>query len=181
MGPPQNITLPFLQISFMSTLSIFQRSICSFRSKSPFLGNAGAVATIVRDLIAEGVKPETQTVLGKKTGTLSWNKFYIIKTRHKWLYGKNIGFAAAYCNHLKYNSLPNIIEVHGRCNVAAYLLKKKPTIPISLYVYSDPREMAGAKSAKERQTLLRGLVRGICVSNFIRGCFLDGLNQKNAI
>ena len=28
--------------------------------------NAGAVSTIVRDLIAEGAKPETQTVFGKE-------------------------------------------------------------------------------------------------------------------
>ena len=142
-------------------------------------GNAGAVATIVRDLIAEGVKPETQTVFGKKTEhPFPGINFISLNARHKWLYGKNIGFAAAYCNHLKYNSLPDLIEVHGRCNVAAYLLKKKPTIPVSLYVYNDPREMAGAKSSKERQMLLRGVVQIICVSNFIRDCFLDGLNPE---
>ena len=164
----------------MSTPSIFQRSICYFRSKSPFLRrNAGAVSTIVRDLIAEGVKPETQTVFGKKTEhPFPGINFISLNARHKWLYGKNIGFAAAYCNHLKYNSLPNLIEVHGRCNVAAYLLKKKLPIPLSLYVYNDPREMAGAKSPRERQNLLRGLVQIICVSNFIRDCFLDGLNPE---
>ena len=75
--------------------------------------------------------------------------FTSLNTRHKWLHGKNIGFAAAYCDHLKYNSLPDLIEVHGRCNVAAYLLKKKLPIPLSLYVYNDPREMAGAKSPKK--------------------------------
>ena len=31
---------------------------------------------------------------------------------------------------------------------------------------------------EERQTLLRGLVQIICVSNFIRDCFLDGLNPE---
>ena len=164
----------------MSTLSTIPKIDLLLPFKESFSArNAGAVATIVRDLIAEGVKPETQTVFGKKTEhPFPGINFISLSARHKWLYGKNIGFAAAYCNHLKYNSPPNIIEVHGRCNVAAYLLKKKPTIPVSLYVYNDPREMAGAKSSKERQTLLRGLVQIICVSNFIRDCFLDGLNPE---
>ena len=141
--------------------------------------NAGAVSTIVRDLIAEGSKPETQTVFGKEIANpFPGINFISLNTRHKWLHGRNIGFAAAYCNHLKYNPLPDLIEVHGRCNVAAYLLKKKATIPISLYVYNDPREMAGTKFPKERQSLLRGLVQIVCVSNYIRDCFIDGLNPE---
>ena len=173
----------FYKISLMSTLSTISKVDLLLPFKESFSAkNAGAVATIVHDLIAEGVKPETQTVFGKKTeNPFPGINFISLNARHKWLYGKNIGFAAAYCNHLKYNSLPDIIEVHGRCNVAAYLLKKKPTTPVSLYVYNDPREMAGAKSSRERQTLLRGLVQIICVSDFIRDCFLDGLNPENAI
>ena len=141
--------------------------------------NAGAVSTIVRDVIAESKKPETQTVFGSKIEQpFSGINFTSLKTRHRWFYGKNIGFAAAYCDHLKCNSLPDLIEVHGRCNVAAYLLKKKLKIPLTLYIYNDPREMAGAKSRKERQNLLRGLVQIVCVSNFIRDCFLEGLHPE---
>ncbi len=149
-------------------------------SKESFsAANAGAVSTIVRDLVAESANPETQTVFGKKIEQpFPGINFISLNTRHKWLYGKNIGFAAAYCDHLKHNSLPDLIEVHGRCNVAAYLLKKKPTLPLSLYIYNDPREMTGARSLKERQTLLSGLVQIVCVSNFIRDCFLDGLNPE---
>lgn len=147
-------------------------------SKESFsAGNAGAVSTIVRDLVAESKEPGTQTVFGSKIEQpFSGINFTSLTTRHKWLYGKNIGFAAAYCNHLDYNSLPDLIEVHGRCNVAAYMLKKKLGIPLSLYIYNDPREMAGAKSIKERQALLSGLAQIVCISNFIRNCFLDGLN-----
>lgn len=138
---------------------------------------AGAVSTIVRDLVAESTKPNTQTVFGSKIEQpFPGINFKSLKARHKWLYGKNIGFAAAYYNHLKHYSLPDLVEIHGRCNVAAYLLKKRFTIPLSLYLYNDPREMAGAKSPKERQTLLSGLVQIVCISNFIRDCFLDGLN-----
>ena len=141
--------------------------------------NAGAVSTIVRDLVAESTKPEAQTVFGKKTEQPFPDiNFTSLTTKHKWLYGKNIGFAAAYCDHLKYNSTPDLIEVHGRCNVAAYMLKQKLKIPIALYVYNDPREMAGAKSQKDRQKLLSGLVQIVCISDFIRDCFLEGLNPK---
>ena len=88
--------------------------------------NAGAVSTIVRDLVAESTKPETQTVFGYKTEkSFAEINFKSLNARHKWLHGKNIGFAAAYCDYLKSNPSPDLIEVHGRCNVAAYLLKKK--------------------------------------------------------
>ena len=141
--------------------------------------NAGAVSTIVRDLVAESRKPEAQTVFGNKSEKpFPGINFTSLNTKHKWLYGKNIGFAAAYCDHLKYNSTPDLIEVHGRCNVAAYMLKKKLKIPIALYVYNDPREMAGAKSQKDRQKLLSGLVQIVCISDFIRDCFLEGLNPE---
>ena len=160
----------FSEISFMSKPSTVPKIDLLLPFKESFSAtNAGAVSTIVRDLIAEGSKPETQTVFGKEIEhPFPGINFISLNTRHKWLYGKNIGFAAAYCDHLKYNSLPDLIEVHGRCNVAAYLLKKKPNINVSLYVYNDPREMAGAKSHKERQTHLHGLVQIVCVSNFIR-------------
>ena len=164
----------------MSTPSIIPKIDLLLPFKESFSStNAGAVSTIVRDLIAEGTKPETQTVFGKEIEhPFPGINFRSLNTKHKWLYGKNIGFAAAYRDHLKYNLLPDLIEVHGRCNVAAYLLKKKLPIPLSLYVYNDPREMAGAKSPRERQNLLRGLVQIVCVSNFIRDCFLDGLNPE---
>ena len=38
--------------------------------------------------------------------------------------------------------------------------------------------MAGAKSPEERQNLLSGLVQIVCVSNFIRDCFLEGLHPE---
>ena len=141
--------------------------------------NAGAVSTIVRDLVLESAIPEAQTVFGNKSEKpFPGINFTSLYPKHKWRYGKNIGFAAAYCDHLKHNSTPDLIEVHGRCNVAAYLLKKKLKIPLTLYIYNDPREMAGAKSRKERQNLLSGLAQIVCVSNFIRDCFLEGLNPK---
>ena len=87
--------------------------------------NAGAVSTIVRDIVIESTRAEAQTVFGKKTEhPFPGINFTSLKARHKWLYGKNIGFAAAYCNHLKYNPSPDLVGVHGRCSVAAYLLKK---------------------------------------------------------
>tara|TARA_B100001057_G_C22818712_1_gene938544 strand:+ start:944 stop:2107 length:1164 start_codon:yes stop_codon:yes gene_type:complete len=168
----------FYKIIFMSKPSATPKIDLLLPFKESFsAANAGAVSTIVRDLISEGTKSGTQTVFGKKIEhPFPGINFISLNTRHKWLHGKNIGFAAAYYDHLKYNPLPDLIEVHGRCNVAAYLLKKKLTIPISLFVYNDPREMEGAKSPKERQTLLHGLVQIVCVSNFIGDCFLDGLS-----
>ena len=51
----------------MSTPSIFPKIDLLLPFKESFSSdNAGAVSTIVRDLIAEGTTPETQTVFGKE-------------------------------------------------------------------------------------------------------------------
>ena len=50
----------------MATPSIIPKIHLLLPFKSPFSENAGAVSTIVRDLIAEGTKPETRPYLEKK-------------------------------------------------------------------------------------------------------------------
>ncbi len=138
--------------------------------------NAGAVATVVYDIVLASKQSTIITVIGSEVETPFPNIDYSpLKPKNKWLYGKNLGFAAAYLDRLMTHSKPDLIEVHGRCNVAAFLLRKRPDIPVILFLHNDPRVMKGAKSAKERRHLLNNLVQIICVSDYIRNCFLDDL------
>ena len=138
--------------------------------------HAGAVATVVYDLVSASTQSSNLTVIGRSVTLPFPNINYVpLKPIKTWIFGKNIGFTAAYIDRLKHRQKPDLIEIHGRCNVAAYVLKKRPDIPIILYLHNDPRDMKGAKSVAERQRLLDGLVQIICVSNYIRNCFLDGL------
>ena len=138
--------------------------------------NAGAVATVVNDIVLASKQSATITVLGREVEVPFPNiNFSALIPKNKWLYGKNLGFAIAYLDRLMTHPDPDLIEVHGRCNVASYLLKKRPDIPIILFLHNDPRVMKGAKSIAERQHLFDSLVQIICVSDYVRNCFLDGL------
>ena len=138
--------------------------------------NAGAVATVVNDIVLASKQTAAITVLGREVQTPFPNiNYFALKPKNKWLYGKNLGFAIAYLDRLMTHPSPDLIEVHGRCNVATYLFENRPDIPIILFLHNDPRVMKGAKSIAERQHLLNSLIQIICVSDYVRNCFLDGL------
>ena len=138
--------------------------------------NAGAVATVVYDIVLASAQSARVTVIGGEVELPFPDiNFSALKPKRKWLYGKNLGFAAAYLDRLMTHSKPDLIEVHGRCNVATFLLEKRPDIPVILFLHNDPRFMKGAKSVRERQLLLNNLVQIICVSDYVRKCFFDGL------
>lgn len=143
--------------------------------------SAGAVASVVYDLVTASKDSGNKRVIGGAVEQpFPGIDFAALRPKQKWLNGKNLGFAKAYLERLQRYPAPDLIEIHGRCNVAAYLLKKRPDIPISLYLHNDPRDMKGARSVGERENLLSGLVQIICVSDYIRNCFLDGLNNNPA-
>ena len=144
--------------------------------------NAGAVATIVHDLVTESRNEDDIRVVGRAIDApFDGVNFCGLKPKMAWLLGKNDGFTAAYLDRLKMHPRPDLIEVHGRCHVASQLIKKCTDIPVSLYLHNDPRTMKGAKTSGERESLLNGLVQIICVSDYIRRCFLDGLDRDHAL
>ena len=55
------------------------------------------------------------------------------------------------------------------------MLPKRPDLPVILYLHNDPREMRGAQTKEERLWLIKHLAGVICVSDYIKTCFLDGL------
>ena len=139
--------------------------------------NAGAVATYVHDIIKASKTSHAIKVFGRQVEKpFPGVAFVPLKPRMRWFFGQNIGFAAAYVHQLKNHSKPDLIEVHGRSNVALYITNKRPDIPVSLFLPNDPRGMKGSRSVEERQDLLKNLVQIVCVSHYISNCFLDGLN-----
>ena len=144
--------------------------------------NAGAVATVVNDLVTKSARNDNIRVIGNDVDMPFPNvNFCGLRPKLAWFYGNNTGFVLAYLNQIKNYRAPDLVEVHGRCHVAAQIIKKRPDIPVSLYLHNDPRTMKGAKTISERQNLLTGLAQIICVSNYIRGCFLDGLDTASQL
>ena len=91
--------------------------------------NAGAISGVVLDLIEESKTPNCFRVVGTDVVTPFKNiEFKGLKARNSWLHGGNIGLAAAYLHELGRSDAPELIEVHSRCHVAAYIKKKSVQI-----------------------------------------------------
>ena len=67
-----------------------------------------------------------------------------------------------------------LIEVHNKPDVALWLARLLRQ-PVTLFLHNDPREMRGARSASARARLLRRLARVVTVSDYLRGCLLEGV------
>ena len=139
--------------------------------------NAGAISGVVHDLVTASQTPDLFHVFGHPVDTpFDDIAFTAIAPRHSWLHGRNIGLGKAYLYHLKNRQAPALVEVHSRCQVASYIKRQRPDLNVALYLHNDPREMAAGRSTAERDALLRSMSLIICISDYIRECFLDGLD-----
>lgn len=140
--------------------------------------NAGAIATIAHDMVRLGSDDFDFRVYGRilNTQALCGEAYRGLNPTLPFIFGRNIGFGRAYLNSLTADSLPDAIEVHGRCQVARLIARRRPDIPVFLYLHNDPRDMDGAKTAAERQWLLKHLAGIFCVSEYLASCFSEGLD-----
>ena len=138
--------------------------------------NAGAVSTVVYDLATASRTPGCFHVFGAPVSApFEGVDFTALSPRRGWLHGNNIGLANGYLHNLRGRTGPDLVEVHGRCQVAAHIKAKRPDLKVALYLHNDPREMKASRTVAERTRLLRQMAAVICVSDYIRSCFLDGL------
>ncbi len=140
--------------------------------------NAGAIAGVVRDLVQASRAAKQFRIIGTEVETpLMPDHFTGLLPKMRWLYGHNIGLAAAYLDLIHTAGAPNLVEVHSRCHVARYLVQKRPSLNVILYLHNDPRQMKGGRSVSERRHLLKKLAGIICVSDYVQNCFFDGLDD----
>jgi glycosyltransferase involved in cell wall biosynthesis len=75
---------------------------------------------------------------------------------------------------------PDFIEVFNRPVMASLVARGLPGVPVALHYGNDPRGMAGSRTIGERRTLLAACAAIVCVSDYIRRCFLDGMDDPLA-
>ena len=140
--------------------------------------NAGAISGVVRDLVQASQAAKQFRIIGTDVDTsLMPDHFTGLLPKRRWLNGHNIGLAAAYLDLINATDVADLVEVHSRCQVARYLVQKRPSLRVLLYLHNDPRQMKGGHSVSQRRYLLEKLAGIICVSDYIRNCFLDGLGD----
>jgi len=69
------------------------------------------------------------------------------------------------------------IEIHNRPVYVPALRAAFPAAPILLYIHNDPRTIRGIREVKERGRCLEAVAGVVCVSQYIRACMLEGLEQ----
>ena len=143
--------------------------------------NAGAVAMVAEDMVLASQYGKDCHIFGRASQNKPLTEpFTALTTKTAWLYGHNIGMARAYLDHLKTTNItPDWVEVHGRCQVAAYLARKRPDLNIVLVLHNDPRGMKGAKTIAERRGLAKALKGVFAVSQYLIDGFNDGLYDKD--
>lgn len=139
--------------------------------------NAGAVALTVEGGFTNSKYSNEAIVFGRHISghKLVGAVYKGLDNRQSWLSGKNIGLAKGYLHHIKHHGIPDLLEVHGRLQVAEYIGRKRPDLTIGLYLHNDPREMKGGTTPILRMKLLKRMAVIYCVSDYLRSCFLDGV------
>ena len=106
-------------------------------------------------------------------------KFKGIKTNKFLHFGNNNSILA---NYFKITNDANrgkkIIEIHNRPYLFHSAIAKDKKNPITLHFHNDPREMRGSKKVKERILIARNAAAVYFVSEYIKNCFLEGVNYS---
>lgn len=98
----------------------------------------------------------------------------------KWpLRGRNIEMARHYVKAVRH-APPDLIEVFNRPVMIDHLHRELADTALILHFGNDPRGMDGSRSTAERCKLLARCDAIVCVSDFIRRCFLDGFDDPLA-
>jgi hypothetical protein len=74
---------------------------------------------------------------------------------------------------------PAMIEVHNRLQVARWIAAACHPTPVVLVLHNDPQTMPGAREPAQRGRLLHRFARIVCVSDYIRRRWMDGVAPQN--
>jgi len=95
-----------------------------------------------------------------------------------WEGDRNRTMARRYATLVKQKP-PDLVEVYNRPVMLDVLCRRLGDVPIALHFGNDPRRMDGSRSVAERRKLLERSTAVICVSDYIRRCFLDGVDRSH--
>ena len=144
--------------------------------------NSGAVSTVTYELARQLQKTDNQelTIFATDVATPKDDvTFQGLTPRYKVWQSRNISFANSYLDHIEKRAYqPDIIEVHGRPQIAHYIARKRPDLAVILYLHNDARTIRGAKTVQQRDALSESLAGIISITHYVKSCFLDGLGDE---
>jgi glycosyltransferase involved in cell wall biosynthesis len=138
----------------------------------------GAISLVVEAYLAHSAYRADTEVLGMAVAQpRDADRFRAVAPRDRWWRRRNIGFALGVADYLR-AAPPRHIDVHNRVEVFALLAKRFPDAAVSLWFHNDPQGMRGARASRERHRILGRARHVICVSDWVRGRFLEGITEN---
>lgn len=138
-------------------------------------GAAGALALLVRRLAGwrHGFDP---FVIGPPPPTPPFAEVPFLPARAGWWPPANTArrYGHAVARLLRHRPHA-LIEVHNRPELALFLARRFPRVPVSLFLNNDPQGMRDAKTPAERARLIAALAAVANSSAWLRGRLLEGV------
>jgi glycosyltransferase involved in cell wall biosynthesis len=135
----------------------------------------GAIALTVEAYVRHSRYRDMTEILGMPVKTpRDPETFRPIAPHDVWWRRRNLSFAAACADYLG-EAPPQHIEVHNRPEIFSFLADRFPGAAMSLWLHNDPQELRGTHGARARQRILDRAHWVLCLSEWVRGRFLDGL------
>lgn len=142
--------------------------------------NAGAVALDARSTTRLSRFRDRIRIFGKQVEESFPDIAYQgLEPVGRWFRGRNRGLAEAFWRHVRANP-PALTEVHNRPQVFNHLAKRFKTLPLTLHFHNDPQTMKACRTPAERRATLDRAAAIYCVSHYVRGRFLDGVDGDAA-
>jgi UDP-glucose:(glucosyl)LPS alpha-1,2-glucosyltransferase len=141
-------------------------------------GATGAVGLLLRRLARpDGFRPMVVGMdLGARFTGVEFRaaKLSRLPGKVSWRYARGV---AAVLRVLR----PAMVEVHNRPDIAAYLARRFPAVPVCLVLHNDPQGMRWTRTVAQRGALLRRLALVVGVSDWVRRRMLEGVSGEAAV
>jgi len=141
------------------------------------ISRSGAIALCARDFAAYSRFGDSLTIIGAAACEYPDVRYLrIVNWRRWWMRGRK-----AYARAVVRAALEegfSVLEIQNRPSMVDEIRRGLPRIKLALHLHNDPQAMAGSRAAADRAKLLRQVDAVYCVSEFIRGRFLQGVGDE---
>jgi UDP-glucose:(glucosyl)LPS alpha-1,2-glucosyltransferase len=147
------------------------------RKEAFALDRFGAISLVVEAYVRHSAYRRVTQVLGTPVAEPRDAAMFCPTTaKDRWWRRRTRGFALGAADYLA-AALPRHIDVHNRVETFTLLAKRFPGAAVSLWLHNDPQGMRGARTARERRTILDRAHLVICVSDWVRDRFLESVTN----
>lgn len=138
---------------------------------------AGAISICVRDATAASGLAARIKILGEAVAEPFDPAHFVPVAPASWWYGRRTARYVQGVIRVLQELSPAYIEIHNRPVYVAALRKAFPHTPILVYLHNDPRTIRSLRHETERARCLEQVSAVVCVSEFIRRCMLEGVED----